>query len=137
MPALTAYMLQCPACSREAKIDRIRKYDKTKERTRPGRIKDLTGERAGFIVVEEATEKRLHSSVVWRCRCDCGKTVMLSSIMLTRYINGKTQKLRSCGCTRKHKGVYERKCSKCGTWYEVRPGELGNVCEDCMWGEIL
>lgn len=54
---------------------------------------DLRGRRFGKLVAEEPTDKRMDSgSVVWRCRCDCGKTVEVSA---RRLIRGQ---VRSCGC---------------------------------------
>lgn len=55
---------------------------------------DLTGQRFGRLVAIEPTEKRKGSSVVWRCRCDCGNSCDVSSYLLR---SGNT---RSCGCLR-------------------------------------
>lgn len=57
------------------------------------RPKDLTGQRFGSLTVLEKTEKRTSNrSVLWRCRCDCGKEVLLGRNVLT---SGNTT---SCGC---------------------------------------
>lgn len=48
--------------------------------------KDLTGQRFGKLVVLEETEKRKNKSVVWKCQCDCGNFIELS-----------TKELRSAG----------------------------------------
>lgn len=54
---------------------------------------DLTGQRFGKLVALSRTEKRMDSgSVVWKCRCDCGK---LAEVSARRLIRGK---VRSCGC---------------------------------------
>jgi len=56
-------------------------------------MKDLTGQRFGKLIVEAPTDKRMDSgSVVWRCRCDCGK---MAEVSARRLIRGK---VRSCGC---------------------------------------
>lgn len=55
--------------------------------------KDLTGKSFGRLIVLHPMEKRdLKGSVVWRCRCDCGKEVDYSESQLI-YGNYK-----SCGC---------------------------------------
>lgn len=55
---------------------------------------DLTGQRFGRLVAVEPTEERSYGCVVWRCRCDCGRTHKVKSGNLT---SGHTQ---SCGCSR-------------------------------------
>ena len=37
-----------------------------------GKIKDLTGQRFGDLVVLEITPERKNRQVVWKCQCDCG-----------------------------------------------------------------
>jgi hypothetical protein len=54
--------------------------------------KDLTGQRFGLLTVLRPTEQRKHECVVWECRCDCGKTTMLTTNALT------TGNTKSCGC---------------------------------------
>lgn len=57
------------------------------------RFRDLTGQRFGKLEVLSPTEKRAdEGSVVWLCRCDCGKFAEVSSRRLVR------GKVRSCGC---------------------------------------
>ncbi len=54
---------------------------------------DLTGRRFGKLVALAPTEKRMDSgSVVWQCRCDCGRSV---EIPARRLVQGRAQ---SCGC---------------------------------------
>lgn len=60
-----------------------------------GKIKDLTGQRFGRLVAEYPTDKRLCSSVVWHCVCDCGKSRDVASVNL---LSGDT---KSCGCLHK------------------------------------
>lgn len=60
-------------------------------RVKPGQ-KDLTGVRFGKLVCVEPTAKRQYGCAVWRCVCDCGNTVLVSTHQLTAgYV-------KSCGC---------------------------------------
>ena len=56
------------------------------------RGKDLTGLRFGKLTVLEPTEQRIRSAVVWKCRCDCGREVLVESRQLN---DGAAY---SCGC---------------------------------------
>ena len=56
---------------------------------------DMTGERFGKLTVIEPTSERRNGSAVWKCRCDCGGTRLVSRDCLVR---GKTI---SCGCMQK------------------------------------
>ena len=58
-------------------------------------IRDLTGCRFGMLVALEPTSKRQGECVVWRCRCDCGKEIFVSSNKL------RQQRITSCGCLKK------------------------------------
>ena len=60
-------------------------------KVRPG-TKDLTGQRFGRLLCLEQTEQRKDRRAVWRCRCDCGREVLVPTGQLT---NGYT---KSCGC---------------------------------------
>lgn len=53
---------------------------------------DLTGQRFGRLTALEPTEKRRRTSIIWRCRCDCGSLVECETEELTR------GSVRSCGC---------------------------------------
>jgi len=55
-------------------------------------IKDITGNRYGRLVAIKPTQKRLCERVIWECKCDCGKSTLVSSGHLQ---DGHT---RSCGC---------------------------------------
>lgn len=61
-------------------------------KARAWRTLDLTGQRFGRLTALEPTEERQRTSVVWRCRCDCGKEVFASAAKLTGGI------VQSCGC---------------------------------------
>ena len=64
-----------------------------------GKLKDLTNQRFGKLVVIERAENKILNSgrsyIQWKCQCDCGniKTVYASNLL-----NDTTQ---SCGCLRK------------------------------------
>ena len=53
---------------------------------------DLTGQRFGRLVALEPTDDRHRTSVIWRCRCDCGTECRVPSDWLRRGTK------RSCGC---------------------------------------
>lgn len=55
------------------------------------RVMDLTGQRFGMLtVLERAGHKR--NRVAWRCRCDCGKEVIVCALDL------RDGSKKSCGC---------------------------------------
>ena len=58
-------------------------------------MKDLTGQRFGRLKVICDTGERKHNHVVWKCDCDCGKTIQTT----TKQLN--SGKIHSCGCLRK------------------------------------
>lgn len=58
---------------------------------------DLTGRRFGRLLVLQREgsylcENGIHSTPMWRCRCDCGQEVVVAGVSLR---GGRT---RSCGC---------------------------------------
>jgi hypothetical protein len=55
---------------------------------------NITGQRFGNLVAIKPTKLRLHSSVVWDFRCDCGNLIKISYHYI---IKGYT---KSCGCKR-------------------------------------
>lgn len=56
-----------------------------------GKIKDLTGQKFGELIVIAQTNKRIRGQVVWKCECSCGKIVYLPSYSIT---SGET---KTCG----------------------------------------
>jgi hypothetical protein len=56
------------------------------------KYRDLRGQRFGRLIANRPTEHRSSGSVVWKCSCDCGNTILVSAPNLTR---GFT---KSCGC---------------------------------------
>ncbi|MDD3360419.1 MAG: hypothetical protein PHW34_01940 [Hespellia sp.] len=61
--------------------------------------KDLTGQRFHRLLVVAKTELRaVNGSIIWQCRCDCGKEIHVSESDL---VHGNRQ---SCGCRRLEMG---------------------------------
>lgn len=56
------------------------------------RFVDLTGQKFGRLTAIEKTDKRSGSSVIWKCRCDCGAITEVSSANL------QSDHTQSCGC---------------------------------------
>lgn len=78
------------------------------------RFIDLTGKRFGKLVVQEHAGVSKFKAALWKCRCDCGKEVIVNSNALR---TGHTQ---SCGCKRKEATSqwlkkYNTKHSACGS----------------------
>ena len=55
-------------------------------------IKNLKNKTFGRLKVIEMTDKRRHGSVVWKCLCECGNIIEVTTNCLTRW------KTKSCGC---------------------------------------
>lgn len=81
-----------------------------------GRFHNLTGQRFGRLtVIERAADKVTGSKpkVMWRCKCDCGKEVIVWSSSL---VQGTTV---SCGCkTKKHGFAHKERLYE--TWKNMR-----------------
>jgi hypothetical protein len=89
----------CPPAKGETVITAVNTIATTalKRRTgRPTQVKDLSGKRFGRLVVSGLMPERHGATreALWRCRCDCGKTVSVCGTSLRR---GRT---KSCGCLR-------------------------------------
>lgn len=56
------------------------------------RYKDLAGMRFGMLTAVHPTEQRKSGHLVWQCRCNCGKYLLVTSSDL---LNGS---INSCGC---------------------------------------
>ena len=56
------------------------------------KIRDLTDQRFDKLVAKYPTNKRLGTSVIWHCDCDCGGSCEVASMNL---LGGTT---KSCGC---------------------------------------
>lgn len=87
-----------------------------------GNIKDLIGNKYGYLTVIAPTNKRIQRKVVWKCLCICGKECEVLSTNLT---SGRTT---SCGCMQykivaKH---YREKAPKQGDI--INETEILDVC---------
>lgn len=70
-----------------------------KDRTKEASQKDITNSRFGLLVALEPTDSRnAAGAIIWRCKCDCGKEVMVSSTAL------RSLHTLSCGCMAESKG---------------------------------
>ncbi|MGX8715089.1 MAG: hypothetical protein ACSW8A_05000 [Lachnospiraceae bacterium] len=54
----------------------------------------LAGMRVGRLTVLEKTEERRRRYVLWRCRCECGREVLVEGYRLKNHL------VMSCGCLR-------------------------------------
>ena len=61
--------------------------------------KDITGCRSGRLVAIEPSEEKRNGATLWRCRCDCGKEILLEPYQITG------EKVKSCGCLRSEKRI--------------------------------
>lgn len=75
-----------------------------------GRIKDLTGQRFGRLVVIGRAEDYVYpngkKSVQWNCLCDCGNTCVVDGRSLKR------NRTKSCGCLHKETSAINGKNNK-------------------------
>ncbi len=56
------------------------------------RPKIVIGYRLGHLIVEAPTKERKNGYTVWKCRCDCGNTILLDTRCLQRGT------IQDCGC---------------------------------------
>jgi hypothetical protein len=81
-------------------------------------MKDLAGKRFGSLTAIIPTSERKNRSVVWLCRCDCGKetTASLKKLMENRK--------KSCGCLWRKSGKYADgkgpQSKLCGIWKQLK-----------------
>lgn len=59
------------------------------------KVIDMTGRRLGMLTVIERTEGPSTRNAYWRCRCDCGKEIVVTGSALRR------RRHNSCGCFRR------------------------------------
>lgn len=80
----------------------------------PGKL-DLTNCRFGSLIALEPTAERQHKSVVWKCKCDCGKIHYVAASRL------KEGTIQSCGCSRKGKQIKDITGQRFGKLVAVKP----------------
>jgi hypothetical protein len=82
------------------------------------KLKDITGQKFGYLTAIQPTNRRAGRNVIWLCQCDCGNTHSIPA--------GDLQRPRdnSCGCRR---GTLEHGYAKRGkkhplykTWIGIR-----------------
>ena len=76
---------------------------------RVSHAKDITGQRFGMLTVIKRTGTNKHRKALWKCKCDCGRTTVVSSVDL---VTGNT---KSCGCLGKN--FAKRNLMEGGYWY--------------------
>ena len=64
------------------------------------KIKDLTGKKFGKLTAIEPTDLRSNTSVIWRCKCDCGKYTTAAARDL------QNNRSKSCGCLPRARKVF-------------------------------
>jgi len=64
--------------------------------------RDIAGQRFGRLAAIEPVEKRSGGSVVWKCRCDCGR---VSEYPVKTLLQGKAL---SCGCLKHENDTLQR-----------------------------
>jgi len=68
-----------------------------RNKTKPERIKDISGQRFGRLVVKRLVGTVPKIGAIWECQCDCGKTIDIPM----RYL--RNNKYKSCGCLKREK----------------------------------
>ena len=67
-----------------------------------GKLRDLTGQKFGHLLVLERAENRICKSqkiVCWKCKCDCGN---IAIVQASNLITGNST---NCGCIRKKHSI--------------------------------
>ena len=70
------------------------------------KIKELSGQRFGRLVVLKSTKERIRRDIVWLCSCDCGAIKKINGANLK---DGSTH---SCGCLKKELAAKRGRMSK-------------------------
>ena len=71
-----------------------------------GKKIDLIGQKFGRLTAIEDSGKRLHTQVVWKCKCDCGN---ISFVLMSNLLKGNS---KSCGCLNKEVAIKNGKARK-------------------------
>lgn len=90
------------------------------------KVRNLSGERFGKMVAVKCVGRDRHKNARWLCKCDCGRTKIVSSRSL---VNGNT---KSCGCLETGKfinGFAKRHGGSAERLYRVWGG-MRNRCYD-------
>ena len=79
---------------------------------RVSHAKDITGQQFGMLTVMKRAGTNKHRKALWKCKCDCGRTTVVSSVDL---VTGNT---KSCGCLGKN--YAKRNLMEGGFWYGTK-----------------
>lgn len=67
------------------------------------RKEDITGQLFGRLtVIEETKERASNNSILWKCRCECGNSILATHTEL------KLGRKESCGCSKIHGNTLDR-----------------------------
>lgn len=79
---------------------------------------DMIGKKFGKLTVIKKTTATKNGSIVWECKCDCGKTRLATSKELN------SGRVKSCGCLRKER--YDLVGQKFGKLTVIKSETLGS-----------
>ena len=86
-----------------------------------------TGSKIGLLTVEEAAKQRRNGYVVWRCRCQCGREILVDSRTLRR------GSIRDCGCSGLRPGQRDITGQRFGLLTAVQPTEERTKNGTAIW----
>ena len=88
------------------------------------RVSPYIGKRFGHLVVLEKTEETVQhgstKSPLWKCRCDCGNTVLLRLDSIT------SGQIKSCGC-QEHEGKTQKMRDAAGFMAGTQLSKIQNI----------
>jgi len=87
------------------------------------RVLDLSGQKYGRLTVVEYVGKDKHNTAMWRCKCDCGNDIIVTSHRLR---SGNT---KSCGCLLKE--IQDLRGKKFGKLTAIEP--VGKRWAHTLW----
>lgn len=91
-----------------------------------GKFLDIKGERYGkLVVISETKERDAKGSVIWECKCDCGKSVNVSSNSL------RMGTVLSCGCSRAESNEKDISGKTIGRLTAIR--KVGKTKDGALW----
>ena len=112
--------------------------------------RDLTGIRFTLLVALRCVGKCSNGSLLWMCKCDCGKKLPVPACRLT------TGKRHSCGCYRSKQTIERLKThpvwntgktytikgtddvfSSRKAWNEAVKKAFGDRCQNCGWDKAM
>lgn len=86
---------------------------------------NLKGKKFGMLTCLEPTEERRNRSILWKCKCDCGKVILMQGDYL------KEHRFSSCGCNK----IVDISDKKFGKLIAIKPTKertnRGSVIWEC------